>query len=104
MQKGQIKYVIETLGLDIETANGKFTNAKGKPLAKNVHGEPVSGDFNYISMVGMLLYLAGYTHPDITYAVNCPTRYMFCPKFVHKHAPLSNLVIICKLLLMRDRS
>ncbi len=54
-QKGLIKQVLETLGLDVGTLNGKFTPAKGKPLAKHVHGEPTSGDFNYRSVVGMLL-------------------------------------------------
>ncbi|KAL7454542.1 hypothetical protein ACHAXS_000334, partial [Conticribra weissflogii] len=32
----------------------------------------------------MLLYLAGHTNSDITYAVCCAARYMFCPKLVHK--------------------
>ncbi len=34
----------------------------------------------------MLLYIAGHTHPDITYAVHCAARYMFCPKLVHEQA------------------
>ncbi|KAL7447984.1 hypothetical protein ACHAXS_000120 [Conticribra weissflogii] len=49
----------------------------GCVLAKHVYGEPVSGDFNYNIVFGMLLYLAGHTCPDITYAVNCA--------LVHKH-------------------
>ncbi len=85
-QRGLIKRVLETLGLDVGTLNGKFTPAKGKPLVKHVHGEPASGNFNYSSVIGMLLYLADHSGPDITYAVNCATRYMFCPKLVHKHA------------------
>ena len=32
----------------------------------------------------MLLYLSGHTRPDITFAVNCCARYMFCPKHSHK--------------------
>ncbi len=51
-----------------------------------MHGEPAFGNFNYGSVVGMLLYLAGHTRPDITYAVNCAARYMFCPKLVHEQA------------------
>ncbi len=85
-QKGLIKRVLETLGLDVGTPNGKFTPAKGKPLVKHVQQEPASGDFNYNSVVGMLWYLAGHTRPHITYVVNCPARYMFCPRLVHKHA------------------
>ncbi len=36
-QKGLIKRVLETLGLDVGTAYGKFTPAKGKPLANHDH-------------------------------------------------------------------
>ncbi len=53
--------MLETLGQNVGTPNGKFTLAEGKPLAKHVHGEPASGDFNYSSVVGMLLYLARHT-------------------------------------------
>ncbi len=34
----------------------------------------------------MLLYLSGHTCPDITFAVNCCARYMFCPKHLHELA------------------
>ncbi len=71
--------------LVVGTANRRFTPAEGDPLSKNVHGEPTPGNFNYISMVGMLLCLVRHTHPDITYAVNCAARYIFCPKLVHDH-------------------
>ena len=33
-----------------------------------------------------LLYLSGHSCPDITYAVNCAARYMFCPKQSHELA------------------
>ncbi len=56
-------------------------------LLPNMHMKNLSfGNFNYSSVVGMLLYLAGHTCPDITYAVNCSARYMFCPKLVYKQA------------------
>ncbi len=86
MQKGLVNSVFEILGLDVGTANGKFTPVKGKPLDKHAHGEPASGNFNYSSLVGMLLYLADHTCPNITYASNCAIRYMFCPKLMHKQA------------------
>ncbi len=56
MQKDLIKQVLENIGLDVGAANGKFTSPKGKPLAKNVQGEPASGDFNYSSVVGLQMY------------------------------------------------
>lgn len=85
-QTGLIDRVIETLGLDIGTSSGKFTPAEAKPLVKDVAGDPALGDFSYSSVVGMLLYLAGHTRPDIAYAVNCCARCMFCPRRSHELA------------------
>ncbi len=81
-----IKWVLETLGLNVGTANGKITPAKGKPLIKHVHREPAFGDFNYSSVVWLLLNVAEHTCPNITYTVNCVARYTLFPKLVHKHA------------------
>ncbi len=55
-------------------------------MVKNVSGELANGAFSYSSVVGMLLYLSGHTHPNITFAVNCCARYIFCPKHLHKLA------------------
>ncbi len=57
-----------------------------KSLAKLVCDKLASDDFNYSSVVEILLYLAGNTHPGITYTVYCATRYMFCQKHLLKHA------------------
>lgn len=85
-QVGLIDRVIEALGLDIGTVNGKYTPAEAKPLVKDLDGAPPDGGFSYSSVVGMLLYLAGHTRPDIAYAVNCAARYMFCPRLSHEKA------------------
>eukprot|EP00956_Cyclotella_meneghiniana_P015936 scaffold24808_cov102-Cyclotella_meneghiniana.AAC.1 len=69
-QTGLIDRVLEALGLDTKYATNKWTPAEGKPLTKNENGEPPQGSFSYSSVVGMLLYLAGHTRPDIAYAVN----------------------------------
>lgn len=42
--------------------------------------------FSYASVVGMLLYLAEHSHPDIAYAVNCCVRYMLNPCLSHEQA------------------
>ncbi len=42
-------------------------------------------NFNYSRMVGTLLYLAGHTRPNITYAINYAVKYIFCPMLVHKY-------------------
>ena len=81
-----IKRIIEALGLD-DGAKGKFTPSESKPLVKDINGDLASGAFSYSSVVGMLLYsLSGHTRPDITFAVNCCARYMFCPKHSHELA------------------
>eukprot|EP00804_Cyclotella_cryptica_P004230 CCRYP_014577-RA/>CCRYP_014577-RA protein AED:0.25 eAED:0.60 QI:0/-1/0/1/-1/0/1/0/258 len=61
-QTGLIDIVIETIGLDIGTTLGKLTPAEAKPLVTDVAGDAALGDFSYSSVVGMLLYLAGYTN------------------------------------------
>ncbi|KAL7460167.1 hypothetical protein ACHAXS_000632 [Conticribra weissflogii] len=55
-----------------------------KGSCQTAHGQPVSGNFNYSSVVGMLLHLVGHKCPDIKYAVTCAARYIFGPKLVHK--------------------
>jgi hypothetical protein len=81
-----IKQVIEALGLDNGIVKGKYTPSEFKPLVKNLNGEAASGAFSYSSVVGMFLYLSGHTCPDITFAVDCCARYMFCPKHLHELA------------------
>ena len=85
-QTGLIGRVIEALGLDDGYVCGKHTPAKIKPLVKDKDGVAAVEGFSYSSVVGMLLYLSGHTRPDITYAVNCCARYMFCPKHSHELA------------------
>ncbi len=85
-QTGLMKRVIKALGLGDGYAKGKHTPAESKPLVKDADREGVHGGFSYSSVVGMLLYLSVHTPPDITYAVNCCARHMFCPKNSHELA------------------
>ncbi len=85
-QTGLIERVTEALGLDDGYAWGKHTPAETKPLVKDEDGVAATKGFSYSSVVGILLYLSGHTRPDITYAVNCCARYMFCPKHSHELA------------------
>ncbi|KAL7462943.1 hypothetical protein ACHAXS_003313 [Conticribra weissflogii] len=57
-QTGLIDRVLNTMGLDVGTAKSKRTPAEAKSLIKDEEGLPMSGDFSYSSIVGMLLYLA----------------------------------------------
>ncbi len=85
-QIGLIERVVEALGLDDGYAQGKHTPAETKPLVKDEVGVAATKGFSYSSVVGMLLYLSGHTQPDITYAINCCARYMFCTKHSHELA------------------
>ena len=72
--------------MDVGTVNGKATPAEHAPLTKDDDGPEALGDYNYVSVVGMLLYLSGHSRPDIAYAVNCCARYMFHAKHSLKKA------------------
>ncbi len=85
-QTGLIERVVEALGLDDGCAWGKHTPAETKTLVKDEDGVAAAEGFSYSSVVRMLLYLSGHTQPDITCAVNCCARYMFCPKHSHELA------------------
>jgi hypothetical protein len=85
-QTGLIDRIIEALGLDDVSVNGKWTPTELKPLVRDEDGEAAHGDFNYSSVVGMLLYLSGHSRPDIAYAINSAARYMFAPKHSHEVA------------------
>lgn len=83
-QEGLVDRIIETLGLNYGTVHGKFTPAEGDPLVKDEKGDAAVGDFSNSSVIGMMLYLLGYSRPDIAYAVNSLAHYMFCPKLSHE--------------------
>ena len=78
--------LIETLGMDIGTVNAKATPAQHDHLVKDLEGQVARGNFNYASVVGMVLYLSGHLCPDISYAMNCCARYMLYPIQSHKEA------------------
>jgi hypothetical protein len=85
-QTGLIDRILEALGLDSKQATNKWTPAEAKPLHRDTNGEGPQGSFSYSSVVGMMLYLAGHSRPDIAYAVNCCARYMFSPRLSHEKA------------------
>lgn len=66
--------------------NGNVKNpAKESPLALDKDVEAFNEDYEYSSVVGMLLYLAN-KRPDIQYAVHSCCCFVHCPKRSHAHA------------------
>jgi hypothetical protein len=85
-QTGLIGRVLDALALHASYTSAKDNPAKTTPLPKDADGEPPDPCINYPSVVGMLLYLAGHTHPDITFAVHQYARYTFKPTKRHCQA------------------
>ena len=57
--------------------------ADAKTLGKDKDGSPFDEEWSYPSVVGMLLYLAGNSRPDIAFAVNQAARFTHEPKQSH---------------------
>ncbi len=66
-QTGLTKRIIEALGLNTKYSTAKSTQANTNSLEKDLDGPPVSGDINYASIIGMLLFL-NHSQPDILFA------------------------------------
>lgn len=86
LQEGLTKRVIAALGLDGPNVWVAHMLAEYGALPKLEEANLALATFNYASMVGMMLYLAGHTRPDIAFAVHQCARYTFCPKEPHKVA------------------
>ena len=55
-------------------------------LVSDKGGDPPDGAYSYKSVIGMLLYLAGHSRPDITMAVSQVARFTQSPKRSHEKA------------------
>ena len=62
----------------------KYTPADKDPLCKDEDGDPCCDNWNYRSIVGMMLYLAGITRPNIAYAVHQCARFSHSLKQSHE--------------------
>ena len=99
-QEGLIERIIEALGLNLDLSTPRATPCLKALLTKDLDVDPYHGSFTYASMVGMLLYLAGHSYPDIAYSVSQAARFTFSPKHSHEQA----LKLIGRYLLkMRDK-
>jgi hypothetical protein len=75
-QTGLIEKVLATTGL--QDCNGCSTPASLELL----HADK-DGDWAYDAVIGMLMYLAGNTRPDISYAVHQAARFTHCTQRSH---------------------
>ena len=80
-QIGLIDKILAATGM--ENCTGKSTPAEEKTLGKDKNGKPFAENWNYPSVVGMLLYLSGNSRPDISFAVNQAARFTHDPRECH---------------------
>ncbi|KAL7488902.1 hypothetical protein ACHAW6_014494 [Cyclotella cf. meneghiniana] len=68
-QEGLAKWIVESHGSCTSYSTKLDTPAETSTLPKDIGGKPALVPFNYATMVGMLLYLASHSCPDIAFAV-----------------------------------
>ena len=83
-QTGLINKVLKEA--DMENCNTVNTPALTTPLGIDKLGEPFKEDWDYASIVGMLMYLANNSRPDIAYAVHQCARFTHCQRNSHSVA------------------
>ena len=80
-QPGLINKAIEETGM--QDCNATKTPASTVPLHMDANGERFDEKWEYSVVVGMLMYLATNSRPDIAYAVNQCARFTHCPRQSH---------------------
>jgi len=83
-QTGLINKVIKYTGM--EGASSKPSPAAPDPLGADKLGEPFDEEWSYPSAIGMLLYLASNTRPDLTFSVHQAARFSHNPRKSHAQA------------------
>jgi hypothetical protein len=91
-QEGLIQRVLLATGL--QNSNPSTTPANKETLGTDKNGLIAQETWNYRSVVGMLLYLASNSRPDIAFAVHQCARFSHCPRASHEIA----LKKICRYL------
>jgi hypothetical protein len=82
-QTGLIDRIITAMGLD--SANVSQTPAEYGALPKDLDGTDCQEDWNYRSVLGMILYLCN-TRPDVMFATSQCARYTANPRHSHEVA------------------
>jgi hypothetical protein len=80
-QTGLTEEVLKASGM--QDCNRCLTPASTTPAVSDVDGAPFIEDWENASILGMLMYLAASTRPDIVYAVHQATRYTHDPRASH---------------------
>ena len=85
-QTGLIDRILKALSLDDDKITVRSEPASTTPLGKETDGPPRREDWSYSSLIGMMLYLASNSRPDIAFAVHQCARFNHCPRLKHEQA------------------
>ena len=83
-QTGLIKRILAVTGMN--DCARISTPAEIKTLGKDEEGDPPMERWSYASVVGMLMYLASNSRPDIAFAVHQCARFCHCTRRSHERA------------------
>ena len=83
-QSGLIKKILTTTKMN--DSNAKRTPARSTTLGSDPFGDPCNEDWDYASVVGMLMYLSSNSRPDIQFAVHQCARFTYAPRKSHEEA------------------
>ena len=83
-QEGLIQKIIDATRM--KGCNPHPVPTTVEALGTNEGGNYMSDDWNYRSIIGMMLYLSSNTRPDIAYAVSQVARFSHSPKQSHAEA------------------
>jgi hypothetical protein len=82
-QDGLMKKIFKTT--ECECLKGDKTPAREKPIGADLEGKPFQEEWEYASVVGMLMFLVN-TRPDIQFAVHQCARFTHSPRHSHSFA------------------
>ena len=91
-QTGLIEKILWVTGMT--ECNPNATPLLKKPLGTDAKGAPCKHSWDYVQVVGMLMYLCSNARPDIQFAVHQCARFTHSPRHSHEQAILR----ICRYL------
>ena len=94
-QTGLINKVLAATGMEDCNSKPAFCSGDGKLLGSDLEGAPAKKEWLFSSVVGMLLYLASNSRPDIAFAAHQCACFNHSPKASHEAAVL-RICCFCK--------
>ena len=88
IQTGLINKVLNTTGMEDCNSKPAPCSGDGKPLGSDPEGAQAAEKWSHSSVVGMLLYLASNSRPDIAFAVHQCVCFTHSSKASHEAAIL----------------